>query len=92
MPRRQSIWFLKAPVIAPCISGLTQTWPSDQLERALGPEPAGNGAKPGMTCRNSLSKSIFCYAKPSISSLLCLITSLWPVASHSKLLHLRMIF
>ena len=30
----QSIWFLNAPVIQPCISGLTQTWPSLHSERA----------------------------------------------------------
>ena len=31
----QSIWFLNAPVMHPCISGLTQTWPSLHSERAL---------------------------------------------------------
>ena len=31
----QSIWFLNAPVTQPCISGLTQTWPSLHSERAL---------------------------------------------------------
>ncbi len=30
----QSIWFLKTPVTAPCISGLHQTWPSDHRARA----------------------------------------------------------
>mmetsp|Transcript_18083 Transcript_18083/g.51075 ORF Transcript_18083/g.51075 Transcript_18083/m.51075 type:complete len:282 (+) Transcript_18083:62-907(+) len=30
----QSIWFLNTPVIAPCISGLTHTWPSDHKDKA----------------------------------------------------------
>ena len=29
----QSIWFLKAPVMHPCISGLDHTWPSDHFDR-----------------------------------------------------------
>ena len=29
----QSIWFLNTPVIVPCISGDTHTWPSDQSDR-----------------------------------------------------------
>ena len=30
----QSIWLLMTPVMLPWRSGLTQTWPSDQIERS----------------------------------------------------------
>ena len=29
----QSIWLLKTPLMAPCRSGLHQTWPSDHMDK-----------------------------------------------------------